>query len=47
MAYPVAFGFSPTEEIHLTLCDDLDPTDQRRLSYWFENGKDGGRRIGN
>ncbi|CAD8069340.1 unnamed protein product [Paramecium sonneborni] len=47
MAYPVAFGFSPKEEIFLTLCDDLDPNDQRRFSYWFENGEDGGRRIGN
>ncbi|CAD8151221.1 unnamed protein product [Paramecium pentaurelia] len=47
MAFPVAFGFSPTEDIFLTLCDDLDPNDQRRLSYWFENGEDGGRRIGN
>ncbi|CAD8147863.1 unnamed protein product [Paramecium octaurelia] len=47
LAYPVAFGFSPTEEIYLTLCDDLDPSDKRRFSYWFENGEDGGRRIGN
>ncbi|CAD8062174.1 unnamed protein product [Paramecium sonneborni] len=42
-----AFGFSPKEEILLTLCDDLDPSDQMRFSYWFENGRDGGRRIGN
>ncbi|CAD8147928.1 unnamed protein product [Paramecium pentaurelia] len=47
MVYQVAFGFSPTEEISLTLCDDLDSSDLKRFSYWFENGEDGGRRIGN
>ena len=42
-----SFGFSPNENITLTLCDDLDPEDERRFSVWHGiRVRDGGRRIG-
>lgn len=42
-----SIGFAPTENVKLVLCDDYDLEDDRRFSYWYNNGNEGGRRIGN